>query len=203
MKFIKSPKFVWGIAILIYIIVGYLYYTGIYSGKAGKLKKLEREIVTERRTVTQLTFEVKDYDKIMAEKDSLLALWEETKRHLPSKPMQDEWLREIAGMAMSSGIEIVSYRPMNAKQFDLYKDYPIKVTVNSGYHDLGTFISLVSNADRLMKVEGLSIKSKPNRDDPTQTVEAVFEISNYVYSPAPAPAPKKKTNIRNRRRLRR
>ncbi len=203
MKFIKSPKFVWGIAIIVYIIVGYLYYTSIYSGKAEKLKKLEREIRTERQTVARLTLEVKDYDKIMAEKDSLLALWEETKRHLPSKPMQDEWLRQIAGMAMSSGIEIESYKPLPPKQYDLYKDYPIKITVNSGYHDLGTFISLVSNADRLMKVKKLSIKNKPNEDDPTQTVEAVFEISNYVYSPAPAPEPKKSNLPRNKRRVRR
>ena len=203
MKFIKSPKFVWGIAIVVYIIVGYLYYTSIYSGKAEKLKKLEREIRTERQTVARLTLEVKDYDRIMAEKDSLLALWEETKRHLPSKPMQDEWLRQIAGMAMSSGIEIESYKPLSPKQYDLYKDYPIKITVNSGYHDLGTFISLVSNADRLMKVKNLSIKNKPSEDDPTQTVQAVFEISNYVYSPAPAPEPKKSNITRNRRRVRR
>ncbi len=202
MKFVKSPKFVWGIAILIYIVIGYLYISSVYAGKAKKLKSLEREIRNERRAVAQLTVEVKDYDRIMAEKDSLLAMWEETKRHLPSKPQPDEWLREIAGMAMSSGIEIESYRPSSPKQYDLYVDYPIKITVNSGYHDLGTFISLVSNADRLMKVKNLTIKNKPSEDDPTQTVEAVFEISNYVYSPAP-PQTAGRKGVKNNRRRRR
>ncbi|GEM_PF-937521 len=202
MKFIKSPKFIWGIAIIIYIIIGYLYINGIYAGKARKLKSLEREIRNERQTVAQLTLEVKDYDKIMAEKDSLLALWEETKKHLPSRPQPDEWLREIAGMAMSSGIEIESYKPMPPSQYDLYKDYPIKITVSSGYHDLGTFVSLISNADRLMKIRNLTIKNKPSKDDPTQTVEAIFEISNYVYSPAPPPTNQNKKTIQNRRRRR-
>ena len=196
MKFIKNPKVVWGIAILVYIIVGYLYISGIYAGKAKKLKKLEHEIQAERRSVAQLTVEVKDYDKIMAEKDSLLARWGEVKKHLPSKPQPDEWLREIAGMAMSCGIEIESYKPLSFKQFDLYRDYPIKISVASGYHDLGTFISLISNADRLMKVKGLTIKGKPNEEDPSQTVEAVFEISNYVYSPAPVNSSRKRRGRR-------
>lgn len=200
MKFIKNPRFIWGIAILIYIVIGYLYISGIYAGKARKLKKLEEEIKKERRTVLALTREVKDYDKIMAEKDSLLALWEEAKKHLPSKPHPDEWLREIAGMAMSCGIEIETYKPQSPEQFDLYKDYPIKVTVASGYHDLGTFISLLSNADRLMKVKNLTIKNKPNEDDPSQTVEAIFEISNYVYSPAPSSNNKKTKSNRRRGR---
>jgi len=192
MKFIKNPKVVWGIAILVYIVIGYLYISGIYAGKAKKLKKLEQEIQAERKAVAQLTLEVKDYDKIMTEKDSLLALWGEVKKHLPSKPQPDEWLREIAGMAMSCGIEIESYKPVSPKQFDLYKDYPIKVNVASGYHELGTFISLISNADRLMKVKGLTIKGKPSEEDPSQTVGAVFEISNYVYSPAPANSGKRR-----------
>ncbi len=203
MKFIKSPKFVWGVAVIIYIVIGYLYYTSIFSGKARKLRKINREIRMERQTVARLTLEVKDYDKIMAEKDSLLALWEETKKHLPSKPMPDEWLKQIAGMAMSSGIEIESYKPLPPKQYDLYKDYPVKVTVSSGYHDLGTFISYISNADRLMKVRKLSIKNKPNAEDPTQTVQAEFEISNYVYSPAPPPQTKKSRRGARRRRIRR
>lgn len=204
MKFIKSPKFVWGIAILVYIVIGYLYVTGIYASKAKKLRDLERDIRRERNRVAQLTIEVKDYDKIMAEKDSLLALWEEARKHLPSTPRQDEWLKEIAGMAMSCGIEIQSYKPASPKQYELYKDYPIKISVNSGYHDLGTFISLISNADRLMKVQNLTIKNKPSEDDPTQTVQAIFEISNYVYSPAPAPVTEKdKRAVGSNRRRRR
>ncbi len=200
MKFIKSPKFVWILAVVIYLIVGYLYYSGVYLGKAKKLKEVETALNNEKTLVTTLTIQVKDYDKIMAEKDSLLALWEVTKKHLPSVVVQEDWLKEIAGMATSTGIEITDYRPMPPVQHDLYKEYPVRVSVASGYHDLGTFVSLISNADRLMKVKGLDIRQSLSQDDPHQTVSAVFSISNYIYSPAPVPANKKAQRKGGKRR---
>ena len=41
----------------------------------------------------------------------------------------------------------------------VYQEIPILITAKSGYHELGQFLAKLENAERFMKVVGMTIKS--------------------------------------------
>jgi len=181
---LKSPPVIWGIAIVLYILYIIFFFTTIYSGKSRKLKETERIYRTELKSVERLRDYVKDYDKIIAEKDSLLALWEETKKFLPAEERMEKWLSEISAMGITSGVEIKSFKPGTPIQKELYLEYPIDVEIVSGYHELGAFLSLIANSERIMRIEDLQLSQNTSEEEPEQTVKARMRIMCYVYHPA-------------------
>lgn len=181
---LKSPPVIWGIAIVLYILYIIFFFTTIYSGKSRRLKETERIYRTELKSVERLRDYVKDYDKIIAEKDSLLALWEETKKFLPAEERMEKWLSEISAMGVTSGIEIKSFKPAAPVQKDLYLEYPIDMEIVSGYHELGSFLSLIANSERIMRIDELQLSQNVSQEEPEQTVKAKVRIICYVYHPA-------------------
>ncbi|MEO0273002.1 MAG: type 4a pilus biogenesis protein PilO, partial [candidate division WOR-3 bacterium] len=127
---------------------------------------------------------VKDYDRIIREKDSLLALWEETQRYLPQEERMEEWLSQLTSMAITSGVQIYGFRPQPPRQKELYREYPVTMKVRGGYHELGTFVSFVANSERIMGIENLELQKLSAQDiEGSQTVDAELTVLCYVYSP--------------------
>ena len=47
----------------------------------------------------------------------------------------------------------------SVKKSQIYREIPILITAKSGYHELGSFLNNLENADRFMKVVDIDIKA--------------------------------------------
>ncbi|MBL7155564.1 MAG: type 4a pilus biogenesis protein PilO [Candidatus Omnitrophica bacterium] len=72
----------------------------------------------------------------------------------------------ISKMARSSRVKILSITPLevrkretNDKKESVYEELPIAISAQSGYHELGEFISKMENDKRYLQVSDIKIKS--------------------------------------------
>lgn len=184
MEKLKSPAVIWLIGLIVYVLTFMFLWNSIYSAKSRELKTVESQYKNQYARVQSLREFVKDYDRIIREKDSLLAVWEETQKYLPQEEKMEEWLSQLTGMAITSGVQIYGFRPQPPRQKELYKEYPIMMKVKGGYHELGTFISFIANSERIMSIENLGLQRVSGQDiESGQTVEAELTVLCYVYTP--------------------
>lgn len=95
-------------------------------------------------------------------------------RMLPAEQEIPTLLESLSGMAKTSGVKIESIMPIARKEEksqatnQVYQEIPILITAQSGYHELGSFISKLENSERFMKIVDISIKANkltPKRHD--------------------------------------
>ncbi|MEO0258190.1 MAG: type 4a pilus biogenesis protein PilO [candidate division WOR-3 bacterium] len=184
MEKLKSPAVIWLIGLIVYVLTFMFLWNSMYSAKSRELKTVETQYKEQYTRVQNLREFVKDYDRIMREKDSLLALWEETQKYLPQEEKMEDWLSQLTGMAITSGVQIYGFRPQTPRQKELYREYPIVMKIKGGYHELGTFISFIANSERIMSIENLGLQRVSGQDiESGQTVDAELTVLCYVYSP--------------------
>ncbi|HOK23126.1 MAG TPA: type 4a pilus biogenesis protein PilO [Candidatus Hydrothermia bacterium] len=184
MERLKSPLVIWLIAILVYVLTFLLLWNSVYASKSRELKNVENQYKTQYARVQELREYVKDYDQIIREKDSLLALWEETQKYLPQEEIMEQWLSQITRMAVTSGIQITGFKPESPVPKELYMEYPISIDIQGGFHELGVFVSFIANSERIMSVDNLQIERlSSSGEESLETVKAKLSVICYVYNP--------------------
>lgn len=78
-------------------------------------------------------------------------------------------LESISKMARSSNVKILGITPLSelrkasgrsaGAKSDIYQEVPIRIMAQSGYHELGQFITKLENDERYMQVTDLRIKT--------------------------------------------
>lgn len=83
---------------------------------------------------------------------------------LPDEREVPEFLEELSGMAKKAQVKMLSIIPYELKSAQsgasaqYYKEMPILIAAQSGYHQLGRFLSELEHGKRFITVEGISIR---------------------------------------------
>jgi len=84
---------------------------------------------------------------------------------LPTEEGIPGLLESLSEMAKNANMRIDGIAPVDQKEIKTenraYKEIPIMITANAGYHGLGQFLSSLENSDRFMKVIDMQIKANP------------------------------------------
>ena len=83
---------------------------------------------------------------------------------LPSEKDVADLLRRIQGMATQSNLTIRGFAPQAVATRQMYAEWPIGLQVEGTYHNLGSFLERVSKFPRIINVNGIHIKTYPNKD---------------------------------------
>ncbi|MFA6079189.1 MAG: type 4a pilus biogenesis protein PilO [Candidatus Omnitrophota bacterium] len=97
-------------------------------------------------------------------------------KKLPAEQEIPSLLENLSTLAKKSSISIVGITPVapvaakdqKAQKSAIYQEFPILVSAKSGYHELGSFLSSLENADRFMKVVDIEVnlnKTTPKKHD--------------------------------------
>jgi len=129
--------------------------------------KTSREIEDLKTNIDLVDSRIQRIDVLAKNKKVLSEELESYSGGLPSRQEIPEFLEELSGTAKTSGVKILSITPARGKDADkdeqktevYYKDVPIVITAQSGYHELGHFISNLEESKRFITIEDLSIKS--------------------------------------------
>jgi len=122
-----------------------------------KLKQVQRQEADLRITFEQKQKEAASlpaYEKQLTEiKRSFVDLL----MRLPSKSEIDAIVDEVSKEALMSGLKIVQVKPQPEIAKEFYVDTPIAFQMRGDYHQLGEFVSRVSNMERIINFDDFKI----------------------------------------------
>ena len=108
------------------------------------------------------------------------------KDRLPVEKEMPQLYRRLTDLAFQSGLNVALFQPRAAEERPVFSEIPITVTVETGYHQLGTFFDRVGRLPRLVTLGDFRLSGISQA---TGTVRAELTMATYVYKGDAAPAP--------------
>jgi len=84
-------------------------------------------------------------------------------------------------------VSFVLFRPASPQSQTYYTQMPVEISVQGGYHQVGTFLAELANLRRIVTVSAVRLKTG-NANDPNATTSADFTASAYSLNTTPAPS---------------
>ena len=104
---------------------------------------------------------------------------DELKKVLPDEKETAEIVRRVEQLAVESDLSIRSFTPQATVAYEFYEDWPIRMSLEGSYNNLGLFFQRVANFQRLINVDNIEIKALSNTD-PDRTISATCTATTFV-----------------------
>ena len=144
-------------------------------------EKKQTDLARARATVA-------DLPRFEAEYELLHERWAMAAELLPADRQMAVLLRKITLAAQQTGCQFVVFRPAGNKTETYYTELPLQLSVNGGYHQVGSFLAELSNMRRIITVSNLKLKTNgASKGDDMLTTSAEFTASAFSLNPNPAP----------------
>jgi type IV pilus assembly protein PilO len=175
----------WYGQLLVFLVVGVvffgIFYFVIYSPTQDEIsaivvqsEKLQEEIRKAEKNESKLK-------KLEEEKASNEAVMEQLKGILPEKQEVSQILRKIQAIASNARLKTSTFIFNNENKRDIYLEWPIAISLEGNYHNLGLFFDQVARLKKIFTIDGLRI-SPLNSLSYDYTIKATFTATTYIYN---------------------
>lgn len=173
----------WYFAVIIGVVIAGL---GIWGAESQWLSGIEKDIQSRTGELESLKQKVREgkaaearlpqFREEFARLDSEL---QRLLRILPTQKQTDELIKKIKALTEQGSFRFVAFEPQGFQKKDFYTEWPIRVSLEAGYHDLARFFDRLSKFSRIINVETLSLAalSKPG----PYTLTAGFTMKTFIY----------------------
>ncbi|MEM9291475.1 MAG: type 4a pilus biogenesis protein PilO [Acidobacteriota bacterium] len=121
---------------------------------------------------------------------------------LPKRRNTQDLIRRIRVLTDQAGFNLKVFDPAESEaDREFYKEWPIKMDLDGGYHELALFFDRISNLSRIINIENLQIIARDNQSQ--HTITARFTAKTFVDKEDPPPAEEREDRDNRRRRGRR
>lgn len=149
--------------------------------KTARLENLQREIRALEVTANKLA-------EFQREVALLEAKLETLKRILPPEKETPDLMRKVQSLASQSSLLIKTFTPGQTVNKEFYQEWPINMSVEGNYHNLGIFFDRVGRLSRLVNIGNIKISSR-NDQTVSNTITASCVATTFVYVDTPVPGP--------------
>jgi len=139
---------------------------------AQRVSELTAEVETARAVTARLPQFKADVQELSIELDEL-------KKVLPDEKETAEIVRRVEQLAVESDLSIRSFTPQATVAYEFYEDWPIRMSLEGSYNNLGLFFQRVANFQRIINVDNIEIKALANAD-PDRTISATCTATTFV-----------------------
>jgi type IV pilus assembly protein PilO len=166
-----------------------------FQTRAEEIANLEEQYETLSSDLMKAKQTASRLPQVRAEYEAISEQWEEAKSLLPTSQEMAEVLSQVTVAGQRSGVDFLLFEPRPPAPREIYMENPIAVTVSGGYHEIGMFLSRVSNLPRIINVNSVDLKNVTNPIDAElpDLVEATMDLAAYTLIPgggaATTPAP--------------
>jgi type IV pilus assembly protein PilO len=177
------------LGVLILLLCG-IYYVYLISPLNSELQtvnldieRLTREIEEGQRLLPQLQ-ELKE--SVRLEEIRLYNL----QQILPDRKETAQIIRQVHDLAVSSKLQIKSFTPRRTVDHGFYEDWPILLSIDGTYNNLGDFFERIAGFTRLINIDDLSIQAIEEGATDRRTLSATCTATTFVFAGgAPPPGP--------------
>jgi len=159
-----------------------------YPNQRERIEVLKVEYEKKSTELARAKATVADLPRFEAEYEQLHQRWSLAAELLPTDRQVAALLRKITLAAQQTGVQFVTFRPAGPKNEQYYTEMPLQISVNGGYHQIGSFLAELANLRRIITVSNVRLKVNGG-PDPLVTTSADFTASAYSLNTAPAMPP--------------
>lgn len=174
-------------------VLGVFFFTHLvpfsFPVQREKIETLKVDFEKKQTDLARARATVADLPRFEAEYEQLHQRWAMAAELLPADRQMSALLRKITLAAQQTGCQFVVFRPSGQKSETYYTELPLQLSVNGGYHQVGSFLAELSNMRRIITVANLKLKTNSTgKGDDGLTTAVEFTASAYSLNSAPAPA---------------
>jgi type IV pilus assembly protein PilO len=164
-------------AVLAAVILGIVWWQFIdpldvqIAGQEARLEELQKKIIEGRAAKAQLPQFREQVRTLELELDKLL-------RILPSRRNTPDLLRRVRSLAEQGDFGFRRFTPGGFVEREFFSEWPIRIDLTGGYHNLAMFFDRVSRLSRIINIENLNIQAA-NRAE--VTITATFTAKTFIY----------------------
>jgi type IV pilus assembly protein PilO len=157
-----------------------------FPNQAERIDALKTEYEKKSTELARARATVADLPRFEAEYEQLHQRWSLAAELLPTDRQVAALLRKITLAAQQTGVRFVTFRPSGPKNEQYYTEMPLQITVNGGYHQIGSFLAELANMRRIITVSNVKLRAGTG-NDPLLTTAVDFTASAYSLNTTPAP----------------
>jgi type IV pilus assembly protein PilO len=154
-----------GVGVAVLALTGVAYYVVFYGELASAIeaaKSREQQLATELAEARKSEFA---YNKDLAELTDRQQRQRELNKVLPLTAEYPAFLSAVQNVANVAGVELVAWTPSAEAPEQFYVRVPMKVELSGRYHQIAKFFYGVSQLDRVINLENVSVKSPEVRGE--------------------------------------
>ena len=166
------------LAVLAAAALGAFWYYLIFpvSAQMEALDQRVNELLVEVETAQAIAARRPQFE---ADVQELSGQLDELKKVLPDEKETAEIVRRVEQLAVESDLSIRSFTPQATVAYEFYEDWPIRMSLEGSYNNLGLFFQRVANFQRIINVDNIEIKVLSN-SDPDRTISATCTATTLV-----------------------
>ncbi len=193
-KFLKLPEYQKLIALgalIVVLCIGYYY--GIHAGKVMELEARKQELVKLDAQHAEQQRVLANIDNFRQELRVMQSQFEDSLKQLPNSSEIPALLTNISTLAQESGLQILLFKPAPELAKGFYAEIPVIMEVQGAYHDIGYFFDKVSNLDRIVNINDISLQTS-GRGREAQSdgrLQAKFNVVTFKFIEEAKASPEK------------
>jgi type IV pilus assembly protein PilO len=145
--------------------------------RARELSTIRGRIRTGQDTARQLPEFRRQVAELEARLDSLKPI-------LPDERDAGDLLRRVQTLAVQSNLTILGFRPQAITFNEIHAEWPIGLTLEGNYHNLGVFLDRVSKFPRIINIGNLVLSAK---NDPAASMNIAATATTFVLTDTDTP----------------
>lgn len=150
-----AKVFVAVLAAALIVAAGYYF---IIRDKYTDLERAQKEEMDLRKTFEKKAFEAANLERYRVQMVDMKEMFGDLVKQLPSSTEVPGLLDDIDEKGVQSRLAISSITPQSERTTEYYVELPIKIVVDGGYHEFGTFVSGVAGMPRIVTLHDFDIK---------------------------------------------
>jgi type IV pilus assembly protein PilO len=151
-----------------------------YSPKTSEIKALETKKAGIEEEIRKVEKIASDLDKHKAEMEEVQHQFAEASLLLPDQKEIPSLLATISGQAASSGLDVLSFKPLAEKPQQFYAEIPVDIAVQGPYHNVGVFLDKISKLPRVVSVNNIKMDS-PKQTGGEMLLNSTFQLVTYRF----------------------
>jgi type IV pilus assembly protein PilO len=154
-----------GVGVAVLALTGVAYYVVFYGELASAIeaaKSREQQLGGELAEARKAEFA---YNKDLAELTDRQQRQRELNKVLPLTAEYPAFLSAVQNVANIAGVELVAWTPTPEAPEQFYVRVPMKLEISGRYHQIAKFFYGVSQLDRIINLENVSLKQPEARGE--------------------------------------
>lgn len=143
--------------VLLYVILGVVFWFLLYSPKLDNLAQLQTEQADLVKKKNEVQARAADKEKFEKDLEELTARLQQALRQLPDERDIPDLLTRISTVARRIGLEIIKWYSRDETVREYYADVPVQMEIAGSYHEVAMFFDRLSKLSRIVYVEDIEM----------------------------------------------
>ena len=154
----KDPKFhkIAG-TIFLFLVILYVWHSQSYSKNKEIIRQKSEELEGLRTKIESAKLSIARVDELYAELNRLFAQYKLIEELLPDHRDVPDFINKIYLVAKQADVQVMNFEQKPSQASGYYVSDPYSLKIQSTYHGLGKFLSLVANLPFTALVQGVKL----------------------------------------------